>query len=130
MEMCMNRVMNAGKCLKKLSDEELDLLKKNVELFLRRIREFMKDDFELEASTLVDLIRQEGYQIKRWRKPEKYYLIPSGERPYCCYGCGNEHGSCGTPCNNCEKWKNFENEWEMIMMVPDQFYIWKRKVEG
>ena len=110
-----------------MSEEEISLLKKNVELFLRRIREFTRDDPESEATDLVDHIRNEGYEIRRWRNPEKYLLVPDGERPPVCRGCFNEHGSCGTPCNNCEKWDAFQKEWKMLVMVPDRFYIWQRE---
>ena len=110
-----------------MSEEEISLLKKNVELFLRRIMEFTKDDPESCASSLVDFIRGEGYEIRRWRTPEKYLLVPEGESPPVCRGCFNEHGSCGTSCVTCEKWSGFEKEWRILMMMPDRFYIWQRK---
>lgn len=112
-----------------MSEEDITLLKKNIELFLWRMKE-IPSGAEAEAGALIDMIRQEGYEIRRWRDPDKYLLIPEGERAPVCRGCFNEHGDCGTPCASCEKWEQFQEEWAMFLFAPDRFWVWARRGRG
>jgi len=61
-------------------------------------------------------------------KKDKYFLSQNHRNDIpCCEGCWNASGSCGTPCVDCEKWKEWTDNWEAYLYLCDEFMIFKRK---
>ena len=109
-----------------MSEDEVSLLKKNVELYIRHFEEtFEALGAEDKANFIVDKIRGDGYEIRRWKKPRQYLLIEENERPPCCHGCFNEFGSCGTPCVDCKDFEAFKVNWDWMLFMSNMFTIYK-----
>ena len=113
--------------MKRFSDiEEFEaLMRELLEGFKKECPSLWKHPHYI-AEFLARRIR-ESYDVEKRDYKEPYLLIAEGVRLPCCRGCGNEFGSCGTPCWNCEKKAEFEKEWTWYLWLPNQFGVWKRK---
>ena len=113
-----------------MKDTELQNFKNFVELKLREcFDQYERDFIKWSADSFADLIAREihqNYQVKQKWDSQKWVLVPENEvHPY-CHGCGNELGTCGTPCTACSTSDRIEREWKVIFWIPDKFRIYER----
>ena len=114
-----------------LNEETVDL----VESLLRKWIAYSKTFDTLSLEDLTDNVAREiasriqnRFEVQhKFTRTETYLLTQWGKFHPFCDGCFNMYGSCGTPCTTCKKAELFDKIWELVLWIPNQFTIYKRR---